>query len=197
MSISGVDVVTNYKYLGLFLKDRLDWSTNTDAVYKGMSRLYLFRKLRSLSVYSKMLEIFYQYVVASVISFAVVCCGGSISSRDASRINRVIRKAGSIIGQRLDTFDSVRDRRTNCYRSWKIRTTPTFQKQWSCFCKDSFSATATKSISESPFCHSSYHFTIIIPHVTDNHTCTCRFNFSYLYYPYLSSLFIFFSFSIV
>ena len=54
-----VEVVEDYKYLGVHLNDRLDWSTNTNTVYKkGMSRLYFLRKLRSFNVCSKMLEIF-------------------------------------------------------------------------------------------------------------------------------------------
>ena len=79
-------VVEDYRYLGVHLKNRLDWTTNTNAVYKKkMSRLYFLRKLRSFNVCSKMLEIFYQSVMASAIYFAVVCWGSSISARDASR----------------------------------------------------------------------------------------------------------------
>ena len=108
-----VEVVEDYKYLGVHLNNRLDWRTNTNAVYKkGMSRLYFLRKLRSFNVCSKMLEIFYQSVMASAIYFAVVCWGSSISARDASRINKLIRKAGSVMGLKLETFESVMSRRS-------------------------------------------------------------------------------------
>ncbi|KAI3353469.1 hypothetical protein L3Q82_019997, partial [Scortum barcoo] len=68
-----VDEVEDYKYLGVVIDNRLDWKSNTEAVYKkGMSRLYFLRKLlRSFNVGSRMLEIFYQSVVASAIFFAV------------------------------------------------------------------------------------------------------------------------------
>ncbi|KAK3514726.1 hypothetical protein QTP70_029193, partial [Hemibagrus guttatus] len=79
---------------------------------KGMSRLYFLRKLRSFNVCNKMLEIFYQSVVASGIYSVVVCWGGSISARDASGINKLILKAGSIIGHKMETFESVRNRRS-------------------------------------------------------------------------------------
>ena len=59
-----------------------------------------------------MLEIFYQSKVASAIYCAVVCWGSSISARGASRINKLIPKAGSIIGQNLETFESVRNRKS-------------------------------------------------------------------------------------
>ena len=60
----------DYKYLGVTINHRLDWRSNTEAVYKkGMSRLYFLRKLRSFNMCSKMLEIFYQSV-ASILFFA-------------------------------------------------------------------------------------------------------------------------------
>ncbi|KAL3050687.1 hypothetical protein OYC64_012664 [Pagothenia borchgrevinki] len=59
-----------------------------------------------------MLEIFYQSVVASALFFAAVCWGGSIRDSDTSRINKLIRKAGSVIGIKLDPFEAVVERRT-------------------------------------------------------------------------------------
>lgn len=50
-------------------------------------------------------------VVVSAIYFAVVCWG-DLSAKDASRINKLIRKALKIIGQNLEIFESVRDRRS-------------------------------------------------------------------------------------
>lgn len=60
MSITGEEVETNnsYMYLGIHLLDRLNWRTNSDAVYKK-GRLYFPRTLRSFNVCSEMLEIFY------------------------------------------------------------------------------------------------------------------------------------------
>ena len=77
-----------------------------------MSRLYFLRKLRSFNVCSKMLEIFYQSVVASALFFAVVCWGSSIGAGDTNRLNKLIKKAGSVIGCKPDTVESVVERRT-------------------------------------------------------------------------------------
>ncbi|KAL3063508.1 hypothetical protein OYC64_003138 [Pagothenia borchgrevinki] len=108
-----VAVVEDFKYLGVHLDNGLNWRINTDAVHKkGMSRLYFLRKLRSFNVCSKMLEIFYQSVVASALFFAAVCWGGSIRDGDTSRINKLIRKAGSVIAIKLDPFEAVLERRT-------------------------------------------------------------------------------------
>ena len=55
-----------------------------------MSRLYFLMKLRSFNMCSKMLEIFYQSVVASTILFAAVCWGSSIRASDTSRLDKTI-----------------------------------------------------------------------------------------------------------
>ena len=113
LRLQDVEAVEDYKYLGVTINHRLDWRSNTEAVYKkGMSRLYFLRKLRSLNVCSKMLKIFYQSVVASVFFFAVVCWGSSIGASDTNRLNKLIRKAGSVIGCKQDTLEAVMERRT-------------------------------------------------------------------------------------
>ena len=115
VSIEGVnvEVVSTYKYLGVHLDNKLDWSANTDAVYKkGQSRLYFLRRLRSFNVCSKLLGMFYQSVVASVLFYAVVCWGGSTKKRDAGRLDRLVRKAGSVVGAELESITSVAEKRT-------------------------------------------------------------------------------------
>ena len=76
---SGVEVVRAYRYLGLQLDDKLDWSFSTDTLFKkAQSRLYFLRRLGSFNICRKLLLMFYQSVVASVLFYAVVCWGGSI-----------------------------------------------------------------------------------------------------------------------
>ncbi|TWW77662.1 hypothetical protein D4764_12G0010520 [Takifugu flavidus] len=79
-------------------------------VQKPMSRLYFLRRLRSFSVCSRMLNMFYQSVMASTIFFAVVCWGAGIKAKDANRL-KLIKKAGSVAGCKLANLDEVvRDR---------------------------------------------------------------------------------------
>ena len=59
VSIGGVsvEVVNTYKYLGVHMDNKLDWSANVDAIYKkGQSRLYFLRRLRSFNVCNKLLH---------------------------------------------------------------------------------------------------------------------------------------------
>lgn len=67
-----MDIVDDCKYLGVYLNNKLDWTKNSEAVYrKGQSRLLLLRRLRPLNICGTMLRMFYESVVASAIYFAV------------------------------------------------------------------------------------------------------------------------------
>ena len=55
---------------------------------------------------------FYQSVVASVLFYAVVCWGGSSKKRDTGRLDRLVRRAGSVVGTELDSLVTVAERRT-------------------------------------------------------------------------------------
>ncbi|KAL2098435.1 hypothetical protein ACEWY4_007642 [Coilia grayii] len=108
-----VETVCTYKYLGIHLDNKLDWSTNSDALYrKGQSRLYFLRRLRSFSVCNRHLLMFYQSVMASVLFYAVVCWGGSTRKRDNGRLDRLVRKAGSVVGMELESLTTIAERRT-------------------------------------------------------------------------------------
>ncbi|KAI5086634.1 hypothetical protein C0J45_23309 [Silurus meridionalis] len=92
----GKDIVRadSYKYLGDNLNNKLDWTDNTEAIYKkGQSRLFLLRRLRSFGVQGELLKTFFDSVVASAIFYGVVCWGSSISTADRKRLDKLIRKA--------------------------------------------------------------------------------------------------------
>ncbi|XP_014878868.1 contactin-3-like [Poecilia latipinna] len=74
--------------------------------------MYYLRRLRSFNICGKLLRLFYQSVVASVLLHAVVCWGGSISKTDLSQLEKQIRRASSVVGTRLDSLAAVAERRT-------------------------------------------------------------------------------------
>ncbi|KAI3363181.1 hypothetical protein L3Q82_011546 [Scortum barcoo] len=95
------------------LDNKLDWTTHTSHLYgKTQSRMYFLRRLRSFNICSKLLQMFYQSVVASVLFYTVVCWGGSISKKDTSRLDKLIRRAGSVVGMKLDSLVTVAESRT-------------------------------------------------------------------------------------
>ena len=109
---SNIEVVESYKFLGVHLNNNLNWTDNTHALYKkGQSRLHLLRRLRSFGVCRTLLRTFYDSVVASAIHYAVVCWKGGSSDRDRSRLNRLIRRASSVLDCPLDSIEVVGERR--------------------------------------------------------------------------------------
>ncbi|KAI3369406.1 hypothetical protein L3Q82_007480 [Scortum barcoo] len=110
VSIQGTDIdtVKSYKYLGVHLNDSLDWSDNTNVlVKKGNSRLFLLRRLRSFGVQGPLLRTFYDSVVASAIFYGIVCWASSITDRDRRRMDRLVRRASSVLGCPLDSVEVV------------------------------------------------------------------------------------------
>ena len=97
----------SYRYLGVHLNNRLDWSDHASALYrKGQSRLYLLRRLRSFGVQGAPLRTFFDSV-ASAIFYGVVC----ISAVDRNRLDRLIRKSSSVLDCPLDSVQVVGERR--------------------------------------------------------------------------------------
>ena len=60
---------------------------------------------------NKLLKTFYQSMVASTLFFAVVCWGGGIKAGEANRLNRLVKRASSVVGLKLDSLEAVAERR--------------------------------------------------------------------------------------
>ena len=90
----------------------MDWRENSSAMFKkAQSRLFFLRKLRSFDVSRPLLHMFYQSILASVLFYAVVCWGNGLKTEDKNKINKLIRKAGSIIGVMPDPLEKILDKR--------------------------------------------------------------------------------------
>ncbi|KAI3366515.1 hypothetical protein L3Q82_000644 [Scortum barcoo] len=102
-----IDIVkSSHKYLGVHLNDSLDWSDNTNAlVKKGKADWFLLRRLRSFGVQGPLLRTFYDSVVASAIFYGIVCWASSITDR--RRMDRLVRRASSVLGCPLDSVEVV------------------------------------------------------------------------------------------
>ena len=69
------------------------------------------RKLRSFGVNSDMLVTFYNAVICSSIMFSSVCWGGNISKLDRGRLEKIVKKAGHVVGKPLDNFKTLHEKR--------------------------------------------------------------------------------------
>ncbi|KAJ8401673.1 hypothetical protein AAFF_G00376440 [Aldrovandia affinis] len=61
-------------------------------------------KAMSFNICRTMLRMFYESAVASAFLFAVVCWGSGLRAADANRLNKLIRKASSIVGVELGSL---------------------------------------------------------------------------------------------
>ena len=85
---------------------------NTEALYrKGQSRLFFLRRLRSFDVCGRLLKMFHLSVVASTLFFAGACWRGGFTAGESNRLNKLVRKASSVVGLELDSLEVVVERR--------------------------------------------------------------------------------------
>ena len=49
---------------------------------------------------------FFTSVISSVLTYGCVCWGGNVSKQDRDRLNKIIKKAESIVGKRQNRFDT-------------------------------------------------------------------------------------------
>ena len=90
---------------------KLNWKENINSVLKIVnSRMYCIRKLRSFGVNSDMLITFYNAVICSIIKFGSVCWGRYISKLDKARLQKIVKKAGHVVGKPLDNFKTYTKR---------------------------------------------------------------------------------------
>ena len=75
-----------------------------------------------------MLQTFYHSVVASLIFYAVVCWGSRVKAADANRLSKLIRRAGSVLGVKLESLVEVMASWTTtpipCMPPWRPTTAP-------------------------------------------------------------------------
>ena len=100
-----VERVSEYKYLGTILDDKLNFAENTATIEKKcQTRVYLLRKLRNLQVSGKVLRMFYRCFVESVLTFSFMCWYGGLSVRNKSRLQKIVNVCGKIVGEKQESL---------------------------------------------------------------------------------------------
>ena len=110
---TAVEIVSEYKYLGTIIDDKLNWNINTENVYKKcQQRLHFLRKLRSFGVDVKLLKLFYTSFVQSVWSFGMQCWYNSLSLQNKNKIIKIVNISSKIVGTILDHPDYVNEKKS-------------------------------------------------------------------------------------
>ena len=100
--------VTDYKYLGITIDNKLEWQIHSSLVYKKVNkRMFLLRKLRSFNVNKNLLSLFYASNIQSIFTFCLTSYGGNLRSEEKKKINRIIRKAGKIFNANFSSLEDL------------------------------------------------------------------------------------------
>ena len=112
--------VSEYKYLGTVIDNKLNFNANTTGVHKKcQSRIYCLQKLRSLRVNQDILASFYRCLIESVLTFGFLCWFGGLSVKNKNVLNRVVNVCGKVIGERQESLGVLYDRRV-VRKAWMI-----------------------------------------------------------------------------
>lgn len=99
-----IEMVDEYKYLGTIIDSKLNWKSNTEAVYKKtQQRLHFLRRLRHFHVDVSIMTLFYKTFIQSVITFNFLCWYGSLSVQSKNKLTKSVQMAGKIIGTSVDS----------------------------------------------------------------------------------------------
>jgi len=74
---------------------------------RGQSRLFFLRWLRSFNVCSDVMCMFYHTIIESALFYAVVCWGSCTSDKNCRRLDKLVKKASSVVGRILDPLNAV------------------------------------------------------------------------------------------
>ena len=118
--IEGAEVerVSNFKFLGVYIKDDLTWSMQAgSAVKTAQKRLYFLRRLKKFGMSSKTLTNFYRCTIESILSGCITAWYGSCSAADRKALQRVVKTAERITGSHLPSVQGIYNSR--CLRKAK------------------------------------------------------------------------------
>ena len=94
-----VDVVANFKYLGVILDNTLKWDSHVAAqIKKAYQRFYHVRCLMNVHIDRSIVCMFYNAVISSVILYALSCWYCSCSAKCKISVTRVYNRICKIVG---------------------------------------------------------------------------------------------------
>ena len=106
-----VERVSDYKYLGVTVNEKLDWSVHADNVLSKVNqRMYFVRKLNCFGIDSELVSLFYKAAVQSLFSFCVIVWGGNLARKTTQRFDRVARRVSRMTNVGQMTFVEVFDK---------------------------------------------------------------------------------------
>ena len=110
-----VERVTEYKYLGIIIDNKLSGSPNTQRVYsKAAQRLHHLYILHRLSVDRKLVTLVYKSFVESVLCFSITIWYKVLSVKDKAKLKKIVKRASKLKAT-TKSLDKLYDDNTLAY----------------------------------------------------------------------------------
>ena len=110
-----VERVASFKFLGIHITDKLNWSTHTDSIVKkAQQRLFNLRRLKKFGLSPKALTNFYRCTIESILAGCITAWYGNCSALNRKALQRVVRSAQRITGGKLPALQDTYT--TRCHR---------------------------------------------------------------------------------
>ncbi len=94
-----VEQVSNCKYLGTIIDDKLKFEMNVESVYKKAREcLGLLKKLRSFNVSTQTLTMVYRSMIESIHAYNIVSWYGNITVKQKNKLSQIINQTDKITG---------------------------------------------------------------------------------------------------
>ena len=105
---STVDIVSQYKYLGTIIDEKLKFDANTESLCKrGQQRLYCLRRLSVFQIDRTIMKMFYSAFIESAITFSIMCWYGNLSVKTKNSLLRIVKTASRITGVQFNNPESI------------------------------------------------------------------------------------------
>ena len=102
-----VEIVSEYKYLGVFIDKDLQWNAHTKHVqYKMNQRMYFLSTLSKFHVDKTICTLFYKSLIESIMYFCITVWGGNCGEVNRSGFQRIIKKANKTTNE-IDSFQQL------------------------------------------------------------------------------------------
>ncbi|KAM8833028.1 putative RNA-directed DNA polymerase from transposon BS [Synchiropus picturatus] len=119
-----IPIVDSFCFLGTTITEDLKWEpTIRSLIRKAQQRMFFLRQLRKLRLPTKLLVEFYTAIIQSILTSSITVWYNSATSRDKSRLQRIVRSAEKVIGCSLPPLQDLYASRTQ-RRAGRIRADP-------------------------------------------------------------------------
>ena len=108
-----VECVKCYKYLGLMLDDKLNFSLHVDAqIRKANKRVYCFRVMKKLKVDCNIMVLFYNATIASILMYAGAAFYGMLTKQTRNILSKPMKVCKRLL---LNEYQNQLDSNENLY----------------------------------------------------------------------------------